>query len=112
MKTKILFLIILSLNLWSKELFKIEKKYFGYEKISNFECNIRSKIVFYFKNTFSEKISTAEDYGMTYKCFHNRVYLTSNSTLKTIPTFVPCKCEKNTMWIKDEGILEVDKEGD
>jgi len=109
MKTKILFLIFLSLNLWGKELFKIEKKYFKYEKVTNFECNVRSKTVFYFKSTFSGRISTAEDYGMSYKCFHNRVYLISNSTFTATPTLVPCKCEKDTMWIKDEGTLKIDK---
>ncbi len=112
MKTKILFLIFLSLNLWSQEPFKIEKKYFQYEKITNLECNIGSKIVFYSKSAFSGRISAQRSYSMIYKCFHNYLYFINLSTFTATPTLVPCKCEKNTMWVKDEGLLKISKEED
>ena len=110
MKIKIIFLIFLSLNLWSQEPFKIEKKYFQYEKISDFECNIESKIVYYYKNTFTGKISTNEIYDMNYKCFHHYIYIAPRNDYTLTPTPTPCKCEENSMWIKEEGILKINKE--
>jgi len=109
MKNKIIFLIFLSLNLWSQEPFKIEKKYFQYEKITDFECNVRSRIVYSSKSSFSGIISTDKIYGMQYKCFHNYLYFISGATFTATPTLVPCRCEKNSMWIKEEGILKIDK---
>jgi len=101
---KIIFSLFLSLSLYGMVPFKIEKKYYDYEKYNNYDCIIKSKLIYFYKNKFTGSISKNEYYDMTYRCYHTFIYLKPGDYAYTSTT-TPCRCEDNGLWIDNEGNL-------
>ena len=109
MKIKILFLLFLSLNLYSQEPFKIEKEYINYEKYNKHNCSFGSKIIYYYKNKFWKKIDKSEYCDMVYLCYHGLIYFTPRGEYSYTQTPTHCRCEDKGVWIDREGFIKLKK---